>query len=249
MNKQYKSVMNKIKTVMAYMQTWAIWSYKTVSSWVLSRRHQRCKLALLFGITLFLIMMMTLSVVALTGHAQSGQPDPISNLRKINSVQSQLNTIEHTVTSSASMTKHQVHSLKHQLQAIETKLTHFAHNHHHSNRASKQAIQHLQSRLHANKVTLSQQIVALNQSIKHIKKQIEPPSTLHPKALPFKVVAVDPWNGQPYAQIVRRHNPTMISYVGLYQTQAGWKVIDISAAEQTVTWVNQKGQVVHVQTK
>lgn len=249
MNKRIASVLKKMKAVIVYMRTLPTWFYRKIQSWVLAKCYQRCKLALLFSLTLAVIMMITLGVMTLTSDDHSGQPDPISNLRKINHVQSQLNTIEHTVTSSASMTKHQVNSLKRQLQAIEVKLTRFTHNNHYPKGASKQAIQQLKSQLHANKVTLSQRIVALNQSIKRIKKKVAPPPTLSPQALPFKVVSVDPWNGQPYAQIVRRHNSAMRSYVGLYQTQAGWKVIDLNASEQTVTWVNQKGQVVHVHTK
>jgi len=110
-------------------------------------------------------------------------------------------------------------------------------------------MQQLQTTLRSSKSSLSQKIGALKKEITRMKAKVFPSATLTTKALPFKVVSIESWNGSPYAEITQRHNSTMITYTGLYQVLSGWKVIDISAPKQTVTFINAQEQVVHVQIK
>ena len=171
---------------------------------------------------------------------RSHAPNPIDNLMKINGLQSQLSDIQVDVASTRKMTKQQQLKIENKLQTIDAKLATL------STTPSKSSGAALEQTLQSKDVDLAQKITALNKQISKIKAKVFPKQMLNKKVLPFRVVSVDPWNGKPYAEIVQRNNSTMINYVGLYQVTGGWKVVDISAPEQTVTFSNRQGQVVHV---
>lgn len=212
---------------------------------VIEKAKNNKPLTLLFS-SLFLIVVIALLILAFSGHHQKTGPSPVSNLMKINTIQAELGNIQNTVTTTSQMNEQEKQALEDKLQEIDAKLNEFSSN---SGAPQNDQIKNLQATLQSNKVNLSQKISALNKEINRIKTKVFPAPTLSSKALPFKVVAVDPWNGEPYAEVTQRNNSTMTSYVGLYQTVGGWKVIDINAPEQTVTFINEQGQVVHVQVK
>ena len=202
------------------------------------------KIISFFFAGIFLLIIIILMVVAFSGHRHG--PNAVSNLLKINSIQSELGTLQNTITTTSQMNDQQRQSIVTKLQLINAKLNNISHEN--GIKRSKQ-VANLQATLRSNSISLSLKIVALNHEINRLKAKVFPASTLSAKALPFKVVSVDPWNGQPYAQIVQKNNGTMISYVGLYQTVGGWKIININAPEQTVSFINAQNQIVNIKVK
>jgi len=204
------------------------------------------KKTITFTLLGFLAIIISLFILAFRGHHQKLNPKAASNMLRINNIQAELSHVQDTVTETRQMIEQKKQELEIKLQEIDEKLNEISKN---SSISQSGQIKSLQATLQSNTVDLSQKIAALNKEINRIKTKVFPAPTLSAKALPFKVFSVDPWNGVPYAEVMQHNNSTMISYVGLYQTVGGWKVVDISASEQTVTFINARGQVVHVQVK
>ena len=201
-------------------------------------KANRAYAVMLLGAIVVVILAVVLLIAASrhTSHA----PNPVNNLMKINGLQSQLSDIQVNVSSTRKMTTQQQLTIENKLQTIDAKLATL------STTPSKSGGAALEKTLQSKDVDLAQKITALNKQIVKIKAKVFPKKMLNKKVLPFEVVSVDPWNGKPYAEIEQRNNSTMLNYVGLYQVTGGWKVVDISASEQTVTFSNRSGQVVHV---
>ena len=110
-------------------------------------------------------------------------------------------------------------------------------------------ISEIKKSIKSSNTDINSKIKALNGELEKLKAQISPSKTLSKSALPFVVQNIDIWNGKPYAQVAQRNNRTMVAYLGLYQRSGLWKVVDISAPSQSVTFVNNKEQIVHVSVK
>jgi len=118
-----------------------------------------------------------------------------------------------------------------------------------SGASQQKQIQELRATIQSTDVGLYQKVNALNKEVAALKQKVAPAPTLSQKVLPFTVQDIDTWNGKAYAQIAQKSDSTMVGYVGLYQRTGLWKVIAINAPEQTVTFINRRGQVVQVTVK
>lgn len=179
-------------------------------------------------------------------HNKENIANPVSNLMKINRIQEELNSVQNSLATTSQMNDQERGALEDKLQKLDDRLNNVSNN---VGTAQSDQIKNIQATLESDQFDLSQKVDVLNKEISRIKEKVFPAPTLNSKVLPFDVVSVDPWNGKPYAQLVQKNNSAMVAYVGLYQKTGGWKVIDINAPEQTVTFVNSGGQVVHVRVK
>ena len=177
-------------------------------------------------------------------HAERNGPTAIKNLIQINQLQADLTNLESTVSSNSELSTQEITGINQKLADIHHEISEL------SNRtglASNESIQKIQRDVEANDATLNQKLLALGSEIQAIKTQLNPPKTLMQQALSFAVVSVDLWNGFPYVQVEQKSDPTKVSYVGLNQSMGAWKVAEISAPLQSVTFVNRENQLVHVQ--
>ena len=205
------------------------------------KRHKPLFFTLVGVVALFIVVLVLFVSV---GHKRVHHgPNAVSNLMRINNMQDSLGKIQSNLTVTSQMTQEERQSVENKLQEIDAKLGQISR----STGASRgQQIKALRATLQSNSVNLSQKISALNHEIKAIKSKVFPAPTLSARALPFSVVAIEPWNGKPYVEIRQKQNKAMVDYVGLYGVRGGWKVIDLNAPEQTATFLNQGGQIVHV---
>ncbi len=177
-------------------------------------------------------------------HAERNGPTAIKNLIQINQLQADLTNLESTVSSNSELSTKEISGINQKLSEIHREISDL------SNRTglvSNESIQKIQRDLEVNDSTLNQKLLSLGSEIQAIKTQLNPPKTLLQEALSFAVDSVDLWNGLPYAQVEQKSDPSKIAYVGLNQSIGAWKVAEISAPLQSVTFVNHKNQLVHVQ--
>ena len=192
------------------------------------------------------IILFGLSIILLTslGHKSANHgPSAVGNLMRINNMQDALGKIQSNLATTSQMTQTERQRIDNKLQVINAKLGQISIK---AGASGGQQIKALRATLQSNSVNLTQKIGALSSEIKAIKSKVFPAPTLSAKALPFDVVAIEPWNGKPYVEIRQKQNITMIDYVGLYGVRGGWKVIDLDAPDQTATFLNEHGQIVHV---
>ncbi len=194
--------------------------------------------------TLVLVAMGGISYHFYRQHAERNGPSAIKNLIQINQLQADLTNLESTVSSSSELSTKEISGINQKLSEIHHEIDDL------SNRTglvSNESIQKIQKDLETNDATLNQKLLSLGSEIQAIKTQLNPPKTLLEEALSFAVESVDLWNGRPYAQVEQKSDPSKISYVGLNQSIGAWKVAEISAPLQSVTFVNRENQFVHVQ--
>lgn len=204
--------------------------------------NKRLSYSLLAGVLILFVLMLVLVFSSNHKHSNHG-PNAVSNLMRINNMQGALGKIQTNITMRSQMTTEDRQKVENKLQEIDAKLGQISSG---AGVAQGQKIKDLRATLQSKSVNLSQKICALSGEIKQIKSKVFPAPTLSAKALPFKVMAIEPWNGKPFIEIQQKQNSTMIDYVGLYGVRGGWKVIDVNAPEQTATFLNENGQVVHV---
>jgi hypothetical protein len=198
-----------------------------------------------FLILASLLILGIILVVFVFEHNNS-QVTPVSNLIKINGIQSEITDVQNTVTATSRMTVEEKNTLDNKLENINAKIKNMMKD---DKEVKLSKINNLAVTLASDKIDLSQKITALNSEVTQIKKKVFPKKSLNKQALPFDVISIDNWNGNPYAEISQKSNKAMITYIGLYQASSGWKVIDISSDEQTSTFANEAGQVVHIELK
>lgn len=187
-------------------------------------------------------------IIFIFAHTSSNahRPNAYNNLLRINTVQSELNKLQIQLTTTSQLDNKQKMLIESKLQDIDGKLNEVSKG---SGSGEQKQIQALRATIQSTNVGLYQKVNALNKEVSALKQKVAPAPTLSQKVLPFIVQNVDTWNGKAYAQISQKSDSTMVGYVGLYQRTGLWKVIEINAPEQTVTFINRKGQVVHVQVK
>ena len=200
------------------------------------------------GVTasLFLIAVLVPSYQIYRQHEELNGPTAIKNLIQINKLQADLAGLESTVSSDSALSDQEIGEINSKITTISSQIQAISNK---TGLDSSSEIQKIQSNLNESNTNLNQKISALDSEIKDIKTKINPPSSLSQEALPFVVVSVDLWNGVPKAQVEQKQDETQIGFVGLNQSLGGWKVADISAATQSVTFVNVVNQVVQVQVK
>ena len=194
--------------------------------------------------TLVLVAMSGISYHFYRQHAERNGPTAIKNLIQINQLQADITNLESTVSSNSELSTKEISGINQKLSEIHREIDDL------SNRTglvSNESIQKIQRDLTTSDATLNQKLLALGSEIQAIKTQLNPPKTLLQEALSFAVDSVDLWNGVPYAQVEQKSDPSKIAYVGLDQSIGVWKVAEISAPLQSVTFVNHQNQLVHVQ--
>ena len=179
-------------------------------------------------------------------HAERNGPTAIKNLIQINQLQADLTNLESTVSSNSELSTQEITGINQKLAEIHHGMTDLSSR---TGLVSNESIQKIQKGLEESDATLNQKLLALGSEIQAIKAQLNPPETLLQEALSFAVVSVDLWNGLPYVQVEQKSDPSKVSYVGLNQSLGAWKVAEISAPLQSVTFVNRENQLVHVQVK
>lgn len=204
--------------------------------------------AMSFTIGCGVLILFLALIIFIFAHVSSSshRPNAYNNLLRINTVQSELNKLQTQLTTTSQLDNKQKMLIESKLQDINGKLNEVSKG---SGSSQKKQIQELRATIQSTNVGLYQKVNALNKEVAALKQKVAPAPTLSQKVLPFTVQDIDTWNGKAYAQIAQKSDSTMVGYVGLYQRTGLWKVIEINAPEQTVTFINRKGQVVHVQVK
>ncbi len=92
--------------------------------------------------------------------------------------------------------------------------------------------------LHRQQEKLTQAIHALTQTF---AQQHQPDPTSLPHALPFEVIALEHWNGQPFVRIADPHRP-MAQLLTLYESQGDWQLTHIHSKRRSVRFQSTKNQ-------
>ncbi len=210
-----------------------------------TKQHKR-RIYFMYIIIAVVVILFGLSMILVTHMGRKNVhhgPSAVSNLMRINNMQDSLGKIQSKLAVTSQMTQAERQHVNSQLQMINTRLGQVSNS---VGVSHGQQIKALRATLQSNRVNLTQKIRALNAEINTIKTKVFPAPTLSAKALPFNVVAIEPWNGTPYVEIRQKQNTTMVDYVGLYGVRGGWKVINLDAPDQTATFLSERGQIVHV---
>ncbi len=88
-----------------------------------------------------------------------------------------------------------------------------------------------------------QKIAGLNANLQAIKKAVTPPAYLNENALPFHVLGLDYWNGEPKLTITLNNQNDLI---GQGETRNGWTIIQINPDNHNVIFQNANRQMVKV---
>ncbi len=88
-----------------------------------------------------------------------------------------------------------------------------------------------------------QKIAGLNANLQAIKKAVTPPAYLNESALPFHVLGLDYWNGEPKLTITLNNQNDLI---GQGETRNGWTIIQINPDNHNVIFQNANHQMVKV---
>jgi len=215
-------------------------------SGIIHRIKSKKRLVTIVSVGGFIFLFVLIGYIFLHSTSKPNGPNVYNNLLRINAVQTELSKLQVQLTTTSQLDNKQKMIIEGKLQDIDSKLSEVSKG---SGARQQKQIKALRATIQSANVGLYQKVNALNKEVAQLKQKVSPAPTLSPTVLPFVVQDVDTWNGQPFAQITQKANETMVSYVGLYQHTGIWKVIEINAHEQTVTFINRHGQVVHVQVK
>lgn len=221
-------------------KTMVWWKYHLITVIKTMTAHRRWGYLV---IVLLMSSLLTGVLVYITTQTASNSQSVMTNLHRINQLQSTMHTIQTTVTQTSQMNANEKQAVNRQLHDIEQRVIQLADK---SQEGSVQAIAKLTATLQSRQTDITHRIDALNQTIHDLKTQLLPKPTTDANTLPFTVVAVDPWNGQPYVEVAQRDHPTRIHYAGLYEIVSGWKVVALDPMAKTATFVNHQDQLIHI---
>ncbi len=154
--------------------------------------------------------------------------------QQLNSIETHLNNLSTQINKSKTVNPVTVEALSQQLNAIQQGLT---------NLNQQNNFKNLQTTLENSQQAMVEKLQSLQKNLQQLKQRLSPQVYLPLSTLPFKVISIDIWNGEPEATIMIDGNATLMAKSDTY---AGWTLTDISFDPACAIFLNNHHQLVKV---